>query len=94
MVRLDHTNMAELAPKVGDTLVILTKRSGEKKIMCHVKDVINNGDGAEVILQKSTNSFFNWELYLNGESWVWRVWNLGQIQLTTSSNSMEKFVDM
>jgi hypothetical protein len=93
MVELNHTNLAELAPKAGDTLVIQTKKSGDKKIMCHVKEVVSEGDGVEIILQRSTNSFFSWDIYISGKSWVWRVWNLGQIQMTTSSNSMHKFID-
>jgi len=90
MINLDHTNFAESAPNIGDVLVIMTKKSGEKKIMCQVKEIVN---GNEVVLLKSKNAFFNWDMYKSGGSWVWRVWNLGRIQLTTSSNSMDSFSD-
>lgn len=77
-------------PKVNDVLVVETKKSKGKKFLVSVKDVVN---GNEVILQKSTNSFYNHDMYYAGESWVKRIWNLGQIELTTSINNMNKFSD-
>lgn len=77
-------------PKKGDVLVMETKKTRGKKLLVSVKDVVN---GNEVILQKSTNSYFIWDLYLGGESWVWRVWNLGQIKLTTSVNNTVQLYD-
>lgn len=77
-------------PVKGDVLVIETKKSRSKKILVSVKDVVN---GDEIILQKSTNSYFMWHLYESGESWIWRVWNLGQIQLTTSVNNTVQLYD-
>lgn len=77
-------------PQKGDLLVIETKKSKGKKIAVMVKDVVNDD---EVILQKSTNSYFIWSLYKNGESWVWRVWNLGKVTPTTSVNNMNQLLD-
>jgi len=77
-------------PQKGDVLVIETKKTRGKKLLVSVKDVVN---GNEVILQKSTNSYFIWDMYLRGESWVWRVWNLGQIKLTTSVNNTVQLND-
>ena len=94
MIEFNHLNMAESAPKSGDLLVIKTNKSGSKLISCQVKEVLKVGDDVEIILQKSTNSFFSWKMYRHGESWVHRVWNLGDIQLNTSSNSMTKFIDL
>ena len=91
MVEFNHLNICESLPKVGEVLAIRTKKSKDKIIMCQVKEIVGKGDDSEIILQKSTNSFFNWGMYKNGESWVWRVWNLGSVQLTTSVNNMNNF---
>jgi hypothetical protein len=77
-------------PKNGDLLVIETKKNKGQKIAVMVKDIVN---GDEVILQKSTNSYFIWSMYLPGESWVWRVWNLGQVKPTTSLNNTNQLLD-
>lgn len=77
-------------PQKGDLLVMETKKSKGKRIAVMVKDVVN---GDEVILQKSTNSYFIWSLYKSGESWVWRVWNLGQVKPTTSLNNTNQLLD-
>ena len=87
---LNHMNFADSVPNKGDFLIIETKKT-KRKIACFVKDVIN---GEEVILQKSTNSFFIWSMYQRGESWVWRVWNIGSgITATTSLNNTNQLVD-
>ena len=77
-------------PKKGDLFIIQTKKSGKKRIACEVKDVVN---GNEVVLQKSTNSFFNWDTYLDAESWVTNVLNMGKVELTTSLNNTNQFSD-
>ena len=79
-----HLNTAKSIPKNGSTIAIMTKKSGHKIILCKVKGLVN---GNELILNKSTNSFFNWDMYMAGESWVWRVWDLGEVQLTASLNN-------
>ena len=93
-VELDHTNYSECPPKKGDTIIIRTKKSGDKKILVLVKDVIKSGDDFEIILNKSTNSYFIWSLYYEGKSWVNRVWNLGDITLTTSTNNTNSLIDL
>tara|TARA_B100002049_G_C15876306_1_gene289691 strand:+ start:146 stop:436 length:291 start_codon:yes stop_codon:yes gene_type:complete len=92
-----HTKLNEVVmcraikvPRKGDLLIIQTKKSGKLKIACEVKSVVN---GNEVVLQKSTNSFFNWDMYLNGESWVTNVLNIGKVQLTTSLNNSSQFAE-
>lgn len=77
-------------PKKGDVLVIQTKKSKPERLLVKVKEVVNRN---EIILQKSTNSFFIWDLYESGESWVWHVWNLGQVTPTTSVNNMNQLLD-
>jgi len=70
-------------PKKGDLLIITTRKSKDVRLACVVKDVVN---GNELILQRSTNSFFNWEMFLDGVSWVTSVDNLGAVTMTTASN--------
>lgn len=77
-------------PKKGDVLVIRTKKSGKQKLLVMVKDVVNDN---EITLQMSTNSYFMWDLYQNGESWVWRVWNLGQVTPTTSVSNINQLLN-
>jgi len=93
---IDMINLSQLnsccskVPKINDVLVVETKKSKGRRFLVSVKDVVN---GNEVILQKSTNSFYNHDMYYAGESWVNRVWNLGKIELTTSINNMNQFAD-
>lgn len=89
-VKIDDLNTTNEMPKKGDLLIIKTKKSKDKKIICKVKDIVSEN---ELILNKATNSFFNWDMYKSGESWVWRVWNLGDIELTSSTNSMKSISD-
>lgn len=87
---LNHLNFASEPPKKGDLLIIQTKKT-KRNIAVFVREVVN---GNEVILQKSTNSFFNWDMYMKGESWVWRVWNIGSgITPTTSLNNANQLQD-
>jgi len=91
MVKLNHMNLCgSQVPTVGDVLVVQTRKSKDDKFLASVKEVVN---GNEVILQKSTNSFYNHDKYYTGESWVKRIWNLGQIKLTAATNSMDQFAD-
>jgi hypothetical protein len=91
---LNHTNITEKVPSKGDVLVITTKKSKDRKIIVMVKDVIKSDYGFEIILNKSTNSYFIWSMYLKGEDWVWRVWNLGDITLTSSTNNTTRLIDL
>lgn len=91
MIKLNHTNLCDSLPSVGDVLVIETKKTKPRKILCKVKSVVN---GNEIILQKSTNSYFIWDVYMSGGSWVWRVWNLGGIEATTSVNNTNQLLEL
>ena len=73
-----NLNATIAPPKAGDVLVIKTKRNKSEKVMVVVKEIVNQGDGVGVILQKGRNKYFNWNMYLDGSGWVWRVWNLGK----------------
>jgi hypothetical protein len=91
---LSNLNTADEVPKKGDVLVIRTKKSGDKKIMVMVKDVIKSDGDFEIILNKSTNSYFIWSMFYRGESWVWRVWNLGNVTMTASTNNTNSLIDL
>lgn len=93
-IELNSLNITDDVPRRGDTLIIRTKKSGMENILVLVKDVINVGDGYEIILNKSTNSYFIWDMYSKGESWVWRVWNLGSITHTASTNNTNSLIEL
>lgn len=93
-VEFNSLNITNSAPEKGDTLIIRTKKSGTDNILVLVKDVINTGDGFEIILNKSTNSYFIWSMYISGDSWVCRVWNLGNVTHTASTNNTASLLDL
>jgi len=93
-IELNSLNSTDEVPKKGDTLIIRTKKSRDKKILVLVKNVIDMGDGFEIILNKSTNSYFIWSMYIHGDSWVWRVWNLGNITHTASTNNTNSLIEL
>ena len=91
---LNHLNLCVNPPVVGDVLVIETKRNKGEKVLVVVKDVVKSGDGVEVIIQKGRNKYFNFDMYQDGTGWVWRVWNLGQIKLTSGLNNQNLIDNM
>ena len=93
-ISLSSLNISMSVPKNGDTLIIRTKKSGDKKILVKVKSVIKSDGDFEIILNKSTNSYFIWSMYCKGESWVSRVWNLGDITHTASTNNTVGLIDL
>ena len=93
-IRLDWSSLAESPPKKGDTLIIRTKKSKDKKILVLVKDVISTDGDFEIILNKFNNSYFIWSMYSKGESWVSKVWNLGAITHTASTNNTASLLDL
>jgi|GEM_PF-3296195 len=74
--------------KAGDILVITRKIEKEIKLLVEVKEIVN---GNEILLSRKNNDYFNFDMYVSGESWVWRVWNVGRIQLTSITNTMYEF---
>lgn len=90
---LDVRNTTTEAPKAGDVIVIETKRYKGERVVLRVAEVLNWGDGCEIVVNKRKNKYFNWGMYLKGESWVWRVWNIGQAKLTASTNTMTNLDD-
>ena len=89
-----HLNTAEKPPRKGDAIVIETKRNKGKKVILKVAEVVDCGDGVEVIVSKGQNKYFNWDMYRSGDSWVWRVWNIGEVQFTATTNTMTRLDDL
>jgi hypothetical protein len=94
MDMFNHLNTEQEPPKEGDAIIIETKRNKGNKIVLRVAEVVDCGDGTELIVSKGRNKYFNWNMYLSGESWVWRVWNIGQVQFTATTNSMTRIDDL
>lgn len=94
MIDFNNLNSGGELPNVGDALVIRTKKSGDKKILVIVKDIIKSDGDFEIILNKASNSYFLWSMYMDGESWVWRVWNLGNVTMTASTNNTNSLIDL
>lgn len=87
-VEMNHCNLCNKIGdiNVGDILVIKRKYCGKKYIVqCKGKT------DSEIILSKSKNDYFNFDMYYEGDSWVHRVWNLGSIDITSITNNINEF---
>lgn len=63
--------------KVGDKLKIIGKnKKSDSYENITVKDIIDNGYGEEIIINKSKNHYFLTHLYLSGSSWCEKVYIL------------------
>jgi hypothetical protein len=60
---------AEGQIKVGDRLKITGKNSRNSHKSIKVKEVVDNGYGEEIIINKKKNYYFMTRLYLDGASW-------------------------
>lgn len=71
--------------KAGDVVLI---DDGKNTFPACVKEVINSkADGEEVILTKSSNKFFNVDMYLDGKSWVKNVMKIDNGIIYSLSNT-------
>ena len=86
---LNHLNTCDFFKdvSVGDVLVIRRKQC-KTDILVTCKAKTNDN---EIVLSLKQNDYFNFDMYREGESWVWRVWNLGQIKLTAITNTTTPF---
>jgi hypothetical protein len=90
-MEFNSLNRASEPPRAGDLIVIQRKiDKPEERILCKVREVIDGPSSKEIILS-SKNDYFIWNMYRSGESWVWRVWNIGPVKLTAITNTMTKF---
>ena len=88
MDMLNHLNTVGscLEIKVGDVLVIRRKQcKRDIVVQCKAKT------DREIILSFAKNDYFNFDMYLDGSSWVFRVWNLGPLMLTAITNNLTEF---
>jgi hypothetical protein len=90
-MEFNSLNTADGPPRVGDLIVIQRKiDKPEERILCKVRELVYGPNGKKIILS-TKNDYFIWNMYRKGESWVWRVWNLGPVKLTEITNTMTKF---
>jgi len=84
------TDVADI--HVDDLLVIQRKRD-DRMIIVKVADVINKSrpGSEEILLSRRKNDYFIWHMYMSGDSWVKRVWNIGQVEITNITNNMNEF---
>ena len=74
--------------RAGQALIIQRKRDG-RKIIVKCVEIANDN---EVILSKGKNDYFNFDMYMEGKSWVWRVWVLPcEVELTAITNNTQEF---
>lgn len=93
---LNHINVCEKASDIndGDVLVIQSKKT-KKNIIVKCRKVINRGSGEEeILLSINKNRYFIWSMYIDGSSWVWRVWNLGSVEMVSITNNMQDIDDL
>lgn len=87
----DSLNICSEIPEAGDVLIINRKVDDfEKRILCKVVKVVQGSNSKEIIIS-SRNDYFIWDMYMNGQSWVHRVWNLGRVDITTITNTFKEF---
>ena len=74
--------------KKGQLLVIQRKQD-DRRILVRCADKTNDN---EVLLSKAKNDYFNFDMYMTGDSWVWRVWALpSDIEITAITNNINEF---
>ncbi|WP_444891754.1 hypothetical protein ACJJIE_00135 (plasmid) [Microbulbifer sp. TRSA001] len=82
------TNFGQI--KQGDTLVIERRQGG--RFVVQVRQVIAPGTGREeVVLSIGKNDYFIVSMFIDGTSWVRKVWRLPGVRLTNITNNMEAF---
>ncbi len=61
------------AMKKGATIVTMNKRGKIK--MEKIKDILNPGtEHVEILLNRKKNTYFSWACYMDGTSFITRVW--------------------
>ena len=74
--------------RVGQ-LIVITRKQCKSRILCRVKGITREN---EVILSNKKNDYFNFDMFMSGDSWVWRVWALdSDIKITAITNNLSEF---
>lgn len=70
-------------------LLVITRKQCKTRILVKCAGVTNEN---EVLLSKKKNDYFNFDMYMSGKSWVWRVWALpSDIKITSITNNINEF---
>ena len=90
---LNHTNICDNANSIKDgDLLVIQRKQDKRKIIVKCKKVLMRKTGKEeILLSQRHNDYFIWSMYLDGTSWIHRVWNLGAVELTNITNNMNEF---
>jgi len=75
--------------KAGD-LIVIQRKQDKRRFIVKIKSLANSNDLREIVFS-GRNDYFNFDMYLNGESWVHRVWHLGFIEMSSITNNMNEF---
>tara|TARA_R110000824_G_scaffold84040_1_gene209880 strand:+ start:579 stop:863 length:285 start_codon:yes stop_codon:yes gene_type:complete len=92
MFEFNSLNTTDRIPKAGEFILINRKQDArDVRVLCKVKKVVYNENDSPEIILSNHNDYFIWNMYKDGTSWVWRVWNLGQISMNSATNNMNEF---
>ena len=93
MTILTHLNTCDDPNSIKDgDLLVIRRKEDKRDILVQCKEVLNRWSGEEeILLSRKNNDYFIWSMFQKGESWVWRVWNLGDVKLTNITNNMNEF---
>lgn len=90
MVELNTLNIASFRQLSVGQLIVIERKADKRKIVCQIHALIDAG-GREVVLS-GKNDYFNWDMYEQGNSWVWRVWAMPKcVELTAITNNFNEF---
>ena len=93
-MNLDVLSACDDVSKIyNEDLLVIQRKYDDRKILVKVAKVLNkNRPGKEeILLGRSKNDYFIWNMYMDGTSWVKRVWRIGQVELTNITNNMNEF---
>jgi len=70
-------------------LIVIKRKQDKRMILVKCHCVTNDN---EVLLSIGKNDYFNFDMYMKGKSWVWRVWALpAEVEITSITNNLNEF---
>jgi hypothetical protein len=70
-------------------LLVITRKQDDRRILVKCAGITNDN---EVLLSKAKNDYFNFDMHMDGNSWVWRVWALPtDVEITNITNNANEF---
>lgn len=90
MIKLDRLNtIGNFSEIKKGQLLVIQRKQDNRKILVKCVDKTNEN---EIILSKGKNDYFNFDMYMEGKSWVWSVWSLPiDVEITSVTNNMMEF---